>query len=148
MTQFFAWKIKLPNLDWTFYVIWINLFLMKHKLINFNWIVNDLIFRILLINYLNSIKESIQRQLLIEQAFFKIGVLKNFAIFRGKHLCWSLFLIKLRACNFPVNTAEFLRKSCFHKTSLVTTSEKLINFPGKHHWRRWNIFIFLIKTTE
>ena len=28
------------------------------------------------------------------QLFFKIGVLKNFAIFTGKHLCWSLFLIK------------------------------------------------------
>ena len=29
------------------------------------------------------------------QMFFKIGVLKNFAIFTEKHLCWSLFLIKL-----------------------------------------------------
>ena len=27
--------------------------------------------------------------------FFKIGVLKNFSICTGKHLCWSLFLIKL-----------------------------------------------------
>ena len=27
------------------------------------------------------------------QMFFKIDVLKNFAIFIGKHLCWSLFLI-------------------------------------------------------
>ena len=27
--------------------------------------------------------------------FFKIGVLKNFAIFTEKHLCWSLFLRKL-----------------------------------------------------
>ena len=27
----------------------------------------------------------------------KIGVLKNFAIFTGKHLCWSLFLIKFQA---------------------------------------------------
>ena len=27
--------------------------------------------------------------------FFKISVLENFAIFTGKHLCWSLFLIKL-----------------------------------------------------
>ena len=26
------------------------------------------------------------------QVFFKIGVLKNFAIFIGKHLCWSFFL--------------------------------------------------------
>ena len=29
------------------------------------------------------------------QMFFKIGVLKNFVIFTGKYLCWSLFLIKL-----------------------------------------------------
>ena len=29
--------------------------------------------------------------------FFKIGVLKSFAIFTAKHLCWSLFLIK--ACD-------------------------------------------------
>ena len=28
--------------------------------------------------------------------FFKIDVLKNFANFAGKHLCWSLFLIKLQ----------------------------------------------------
>ena len=30
------------------------------------------------------------------QMFFKIGVLKNFAIFTWKHLCWSLFLTKLQ----------------------------------------------------
>ena len=52
--------------------------------------------------------------------FFKIGVvLKNFAIFTGKHLCLSLFLIKLQGFNFikkglqhrcfPVNIAKFLR---------------------------------------
>ena len=29
--------------------------------------------------------------------FIKIGVLKNLAIFTGKHLSWSLFLIKLQA---------------------------------------------------
>ena len=28
------------------------------------------------------------------------GVLKNFVIFTGKHLCWGLFLIKLQACKF------------------------------------------------
>ena len=28
---------------------------------------------------------------------FKVGVLKNFANFTGKHLCWRLFLIKLQA---------------------------------------------------
>ena len=30
------------------------------------------------------------------QMFFKIGVLKIFAIFSGKQLCWSLFLMKLQ----------------------------------------------------
>ena len=31
------------------------------------------------------------------QVIFKIGVLKNFAAFTGKHLCWSLILVKLLA---------------------------------------------------
>ena len=31
------------------------------------------------------------------QMFFKIGVLKNLANFTGKHLCLSIFLIKLKA---------------------------------------------------
>ena len=31
------------------------------------------------------------------QLIFKIDVLKNFVISTGKHLCWSLFLIKLKA---------------------------------------------------
>ena len=29
--------------------------------------------------------------------FYKENVLKNFAKFAGKHLCWNLFLIKLQA---------------------------------------------------
>ena len=47
------------------------------------------------------------------------GVLKNFVIFTGKHLCWSLFLIKLQACKFsgkrlqhwcfPLHVKKFLR---------------------------------------
>ena len=31
------------------------------------------------------------------QMFFEKSVLKNFANFTGKHLCWSLYLIKLQA---------------------------------------------------
>ena len=31
--------------------------------------------------------------------FFKLDVLKNFTNFIEKRLCWSLFLIKLQACN-------------------------------------------------
>ena len=53
--------------------------------------------------------------------FFKIGVLKNFIIFTGKHLCRSLFNkdTGLKACNiikerlqrkcFPVNIGKFQR---------------------------------------
>ena len=41
--------------------------------------------------------------------FFKIGALTNLANFMGKHLCWSLFLIKLRA-------------SLFYRTTLVVAS--------------------------
>ena len=42
------------------------------------------------------------------QMFFKIGVLWNFAIFTVKHLCWSLFLIKLQA--FTPFYTEHLRR--------------------------------------
>ena len=30
------------------------------------------------------------------QTFFKIGALKNFTNFTGKHLCWSIILVKLQ----------------------------------------------------
>ena len=37
------------------------------------------------------------------QMFFKTGVIGNFAIFTGKHLWWSLFLIKLQALGLQLN---------------------------------------------
>ena len=53
--------------------------------------------------------------------FFEIGALaahqadvlqnrcsQKFRNIQKKHLCWSLFLIKLQACNFSVNIAKFL----------------------------------------
>ena len=52
------------------------------------------------------------------QMFFKIGPVINFAIFKGNHMCWSLFLIKLQATLLkkrlqhryvPGNIAKFLR---------------------------------------
>ena len=63
------------------------------------------------------------------QMFFKIGVLKNFSMFAKKHLCSSLFLIKLgpwrpafllkkrfqHRC-FPVNIAKFLRTAFLWNT--------------------------------
>ena len=56
-----------------------------------------------------------QKQLLTKQGFFEIGVDKICAIFRGKHLYWSLFSIKLQAGNFPVNVAKFLGAAFFIK---------------------------------
>ena len=49
---------------------------------------------------------------------FKIGVLKIFVIFTGKHWCWSLFLVKLQAWGlqqryFLVNITKFLRTAFF-----------------------------------
>ena len=56
-----------------------------------------------------------------KEPFFEIDVLKNFAIFIRKHMCWILFnkAADLKACNFikkklkhmcfPVNLDKFLR---------------------------------------
>ena len=67
--------------------------------------------------------------------FFKIGVLKNFVNFTGKHLCWNLFLTKLQARRpegnsvekrlqhraFPVKFTKFLR-TLFLQNTLVAVS--------------------------
>ena len=65
--------------------------------------------------------------------FFKIGVLKNFAIFSGKHLCWSPFLInkpeglqryqketptQVCSCEY----CEIFKNSFFYRTPLVAAS--------------------------
>ena len=52
---------------------------------------------------------------------FEIGVLKNFTIFRGKHLLESVFN--------NVAGQQFSFEYC--EIPLVAASKKLINFPGK-----------------
>ena len=62
----------------------------------------------------------------LSQMFFKIAALRNFAVLSIKHLCWSLFLIKLQAWRttfllkrrlqhrcFPVNITKSLRTDFF-----------------------------------
>ena len=50
------------------------------------------------------------------EVFYKKAVLKNFLIFTGKHLCWSLFLIKLQVLRSAAlskknfNTSEYIVK--------------------------------------
>ena len=76
------------------------------------------------------------------QMFFKIGVLKNFAVFIGKHLCWSLFfnrvadfrpatILKKRLEHkcFPVNIAKFLRTPI-----LKNICERLLLQPAALGW--------------
>ena len=79
----------------------------------------------------------------------KKGVLKNFAKFRGKHLCQSLFLNKVAGLPatllkqrlwhrwFPLNFAKFLRTPVLQNTSgRLLLSFKIIYFhftrPGKN----------------
>ena len=55
---------------------------------------------------------------------------------------------KVASLQLPYKYSEIFKNKFFNKTPLVATFEKFINFPGKHHWRRRNRFIFLINTTE
>ena len=96
------------------------------------------------------------------QMFFKKDVLKNFSIFTGKHLCWSLLLNKwqvfrsaallkkrLQHSCFPVNIAKFLRtptlKNIYKRLlqescSLLLAKDAL--FPQLSEW------IFRVLTKE
>ena len=49
------------------------------------------------------------------------GVLKNFGIFTGKHLSWSLKNRLQHKC-FPTNIEKFLRTSILQKHLQITTS--------------------------
>ena len=79
--------------------------------------------------------------------FYKKTVLKNFSIFTGKRLCWSLFFNKIagyQSCNyikkrlqhkcFSVNIANFLRTSF-----LTNICERMLErFPTwTYFWRRY-----------
>ena len=71
------------------------------------------------------------------QMLFKIGFLRNFTLFTGKYLCWSLYLIDLQAWTPPtlskkiqhkcflVNIAKFFRTPSFYRTLPVAASATL-----------------------
>ena len=65
--------------------------------------------------------------------FFKKAVLKNFAIFTAKYLCWSLFLVKSR-----VLTRNFWEDDVFEafgKTRLKASPRTVRRV--KHSW--WSV---------
>ena len=62
--------------------------------------------------------ELLQKQSFADVLFFKIGVLKSFANFTGKYLCWSLFLktCRMKVCNFIKKTKQYFSKHRFLDT--------------------------------
>ena len=83
------------------------------------------------------------------EMFYKTAIPKNFAILQGKHLCWSLFLMKLlawrlatllkRDCNTDVfrwilqifkGNAQFVQKATF---------EPLMGFK-QNHYGSWKYY--------
>ena len=66
--------------------------------------------------------------------FFKIGVFKNFKIFTGKHLCWSLFLLRFQAFRQPAEV--FCKKGVL---------KNFANFTEKHLC--WSLFLIMFKAS-
>ena len=81
------------------------------------------------------------------QMFFKIGFLKNLAIFTGKRpVLESLFIKKrLQLRSFPVNTAKFLRTAftILYRTCLVAASELKSNVSNTNlHKNKQKLFLY------
>ena len=76
--------------------------------------------------------------------FFKIVVLKNFAIFAGKHLCCSLFLIKVAAALKSV----FIKKRRDSKTGVFFEYCKILknSFFVEHVWWLF-LYVAVIKNS-
>ena len=64
------------------------------------------------------------------------GVLKNFAIFTGKHLCWSLNLIKLRPSGSCLRDCNFVKKRLQHRCFSVNIATFLWNIYSEEHLRK------------
>ena len=85
----------------------------------------------------------------ISQMFFKIGALKNFANFIGKHQCKSIFLINLQSLNtcnvvketptqvFSCEICEVFKNTCFYRTPPVAASEQTQDIPVVHCVAKW-----------
>ena len=81
--------------------------------------------------------------------FYKKGVLKNLANFIGKHLCWSLFLIKLQSWRSGIlskrDSNTFLGNLLnFKKTYFVEhLRTNTPGFPSQGFFISMNVFDFL-----
>ena len=89
---------------------------------------------------------------------FKKGVLKNFPNFTRKHLCWSLFLIKLQAL-LPSQICEIFKKtyleehlratafqlSSYHVHVLTKACQYTVPFFLKHRFFLFDFIMFCHK---
>ena len=72
------------------------------------------------------------------QMFFKLGILKNFAVFTGKHLNWSAFVIKLQALRhtqiqeFSCEIWQIFKNSFLYRTHLVAASNGFYSFANRN----------------
>ena len=83
-----------------------------------------------------------QKHGLIKQQLFANGLQnKNFANFIEKHLCWSLFLIKLQAKEVPTQVfscceiSKIFKKTFSDKPPVVASVIIINNFPRKHNFQ-------------
>ena len=67
------------------------------------------------------------------QIFFKVGVLKIFANFTGKHLCWSLasLLKKTPTQVFSCEIYKNFKNNFFYRTPLVAVIKRSISLRKK-----------------
>ena len=104
----------------------------------------------------NKIIKSSHRRCTVKKTFLKNFlkiVLKNFTIFTGKHLCWSLFLIKLQVWRpatlskealtqvFPCKYCEIFKSTYFQEHLRTTASNNIIVFFVKVHF--WSISLII-----
>ena len=84
----------------------------------------------------------------LSQIFFKKGILKNFANFKGKHRCWSLFLTKFllnyQLCYEETPTQVFFyeifeisKNTIFYRTPPVAASEQTHEIFVVHCVAKW-----------
>ena len=73
-----------------------------------------------------SVKSFANKQKQPLEAFYKKGVLKNFAKFTGKYLCQSLFFNKVATLS-PVNFAKFITAPFSQNTSVRLLLNKIIS---------------------
>ena len=77
-----------------------------------------------------------ENQKLSPAVFYKKTVLKNFAVFTGKHLCWILFSIKVenvQVCNFvrSYKYCEIFKNTYFEKhLRTAASAEPAVDFKS------------------